>query len=193
MSFRSWQPTSAKTVMRLLPGNWVAHRKNFARASASRHILAACEDCQWRNDEGRVGHPVPQYADRYGLACAKLNCNSELEEAIRQRDSSEATGLARKLFGSPTMTLTGRVRGRVSFAAARNTPFSGLAADGAKLAVYQLVRAGYVVRAFIHDEFLVELPDDADWVNGPKRIDKIICDAMASVCGSCPLRLRVHG
>ena len=49
----------------------------------------------------------------------KLNCNSELEEAIREHNSSEATGLARKLFGSPTMTLTGRVRGRVSFTAAQ--------------------------------------------------------------------------
>ena len=32
-----------------------------------------------------------------------------------------------------------------------------------------------------------ELPDDADWVNQPKRIDKIIFDAIASVCGTVPI------
>ena len=57
-------------------------------------------------------------------------------------------------------TLTGRVRGRVGFTQARNTPFQGLAADGAKLALWALIRAGYRVVAFIHDEIIVELPEE---------------------------------
>jgi hypothetical protein len=41
--------------------------------------------------------------------------------------------LEAKLFGTDVATLTGRLRGGVSFTQSCNTPFSGLAADGAKL------------------------------------------------------------
>ena len=118
---------------------------------------------------------------------AQLNKNPELSDAIARRDDSEETGLLRNLSFSPITTLTGRIRGRVSFTAARNTPFQGLAADGAKLALYELVKAGYKVVAFIHDEFVIELSDDADWATEPQNIDKIICDAVSSVCIGFPI------
>ena len=35
-------------------------------------------------------------------------------------------------------TLTGRKRGNTSYCAEKNTPFQGLAADGAKIALYNL-------------------------------------------------------
>ena len=62
-------------------------------------------------------------------ALRRLSRHPQLSTAIASRDTSEATGLVRMLFGSPITTLTGRIRGRVSFTAARNTPFQGLAAD----------------------------------------------------------------
>ena len=87
-----------------------------------------------------------------------LNRNAELAPLLARRQGSEE--LSRRLFCSGVTTLTGRVRGRVSFTQARNTPFQGLAADGAKLALWELIRAGYRVVAFIHDEILIELPED---------------------------------
>jgi hypothetical protein len=125
--------------------------------------------------------------DTVWTSLAELNRNEELAAAIRSRDTSDETGLARELFGCPVQTLTGRIRGRVSFTAARNTPFQGLAADGAKLALYQLVRSGYRVHAFVHDEFVLSLPDTADWAAEPQRIDSIVCSAMSEVCGAVPI------
>jgi DNA polymerase I-like protein with 3'-5' exonuclease and polymerase domains len=84
-------------------------------------------------------------------------------------------------------TLTGRVRKGVTYTMARNTPFSGLAADGAKLAMWQLLRAGYRIVAFIHDEFIIELPADADHTAQARHIERICCGSMQQLVGSIPV------
>lgn len=55
-------------------------------------------------------------------------------------------------------TLTGRRRGNTTFCAEKNTPFQGLAADGAKLALYNLDREGFNIVGFVHDEIICEVP-----------------------------------
>ena len=40
--------------------------------------------------------------------------------------------------------------------------FQGLAADGAKLTLWRLCRGGYRIDNFIHDEVLVEVPENED-------------------------------
>lgn len=64
-------------------------------------------------------------------------------------------------FGEKTgvMTRTGRIRGNTDYCAAKNTPFQGLAADGAKLALFYLVKAGFNIVLFCHDEIVTEVPD----------------------------------
>jgi DNA polymerase-1 len=57
-------------------------------------------------------------------------------------------------------TLTGRKRGNTTFCAEKNTPFQGLAADGAKLAMYNLDKAGFKVVGFVHDEIICQVPKD---------------------------------
>lgn len=60
-------------------------------------------------------------------------------------------------------TLTGRKRGRTTFCAEKNTPFQGLSADGAKLAMYELDKLGFKIVGFVHDEIICEVPkEDAD-------------------------------
>nr|WP_303652741.1 DNA polymerase [Paludisphaera mucosa] len=84
-------------------------------------------------------------------------------------------------------TPTGRVRGRVGYSQARNTPFQGLAADGAKLALWALTREGYRVAAFIHDEFVVELPEEGvDHLAEARRIEAILDRAMEEVTPGIP-------
>jgi DNA polymerase I-like protein with 3'-5' exonuclease and polymerase domains len=80
-------------------------------------------------------------------------------------------------------TLTGRIRGRVRYSQARNTPFQGLAADGAALALFELVREGFRVVGFVHDEVLVELPDEGGFVSADKvrRVEEILCRKMEEV------------
>ena len=57
-------------------------------------------------------------------------------------------------------TRTGRLRANTSYCAEKNSPFQGLAADGAKLALYELDKAGYTVVGFVHDEIICEVRDD---------------------------------
>jgi DNA polymerase I-like protein with 3'-5' exonuclease and polymerase domains len=117
---------------------------------------------------------------------AALNRNPQLVQAIADRDTTPNSPL-RKLLHSPVATSTGRIRGAVTFTAARNTPFSGLAADGAKLAMWQLLLAGYRVVAFVHDEFIIELPVNADHTQQAKHIEHICCQAMQQLVGDIPI------
>ncbi|QDU90960.1 DNA polymerase I [Pirellulimonas nuda] len=78
-------------------------------------------------------------------------------------------------------TLTGRLRANSNFTARHNTIFQGLAADGAKQALWRLWRAGYRIANFIHDEIIVEVPEDSNlaWHEAIVRTQMI--DAMSEV------------
>jgi hypothetical protein len=81
----------------------------------------------------------------------------------------------------PVFTLTGRLRARATFAARHNNVFQGLAADGAKLALWRVWRAGYLVINFIHDELLVEVPADADLGRAARRLQRLMVAGMREV------------
>ena len=67
---------------------------------------------------------------------------------------------------------SGRLRGGTNYCAGCNTYFQGLAADGAKNAIWEVMKECYVdvdsplygcrPVAFIHDELLVEVPEDIE-------------------------------
>lgn len=57
-------------------------------------------------------------------------------------------------------TRTGRLRANTTYCAEKNTPFQGLAADGAKIALYKLMRANFKLVGFVHDEIITEVPVD---------------------------------
>lgn len=81
--------------------------------------------------------------------------------------------------GSKVATLTGRLRGGIQrIGQLFNTQFQGLAGDGAKQCLWNLMRAGYRVVGFIHDEFLIELPIADDYSKDAAKIDKICCETM---------------
>ena len=95
--------------------------------------------------------------------------------------------LAGKAARETVVTTTGRIRGNVSYTSARNTPFQGLAADGAKLAVFELLKAGYRIRGFVHDEYLVELSRLDDRTAAARHIERIFCDTMQQLVGDIPV------
>lgn len=78
-------------------------------------------------------------------------------------------------------TKTGRIRANATYCQARNTPFQGLAADGAKIALYRLIRAYYRVVNFIHDEYLIEIPVDSDFNAVGANVQAVIIEAMHTV------------
>ena len=78
------------------------------------------------------------------------------------------------------MTRTGRIRGNTSFCAEKNTPFQGLAADGAKIALYNLMDAGFKIVGFVHDEIITEVPKNKI-KDLTKLQEKIMIDSMRVV------------
>src|SRR5262249_53454326 len=118
-----------------------------------------------------------------------LNRNGDprLTELLEGRGGCEE--LYRLLFSQSVATLTGRIRGDVGYTQARNTPFQGLAADGAKLALWRLLYHGFRVVGFIHDELLVELPDQGGYVDLAtcEKVKRIVCESMAQVTGTVPI------
>jgi hypothetical protein len=74
---------------------------------------------------------------------------------------------------------SGRVRTGCSYCEARNNAFQGLVADGAKTALYRLVRDGFRVVNFIHDEFLVEFPEDADHLALARQVETVMVREMS--------------
>lgn len=134
------------------------------------------------------GQPYsPRFCRNVWKGLSELNQNPDLKPYLDKREGSEE--LCRLLFRSGIATMTGRVRGRVSFCQARNTPFQGLAADGAKLALWALIREGFRVVGFVHDEVLVELPDRGGYVEEAeaRKIVDILCQSMETVTGNVPV------
>jgi DNA polymerase I-like protein with 3'-5' exonuclease and polymerase domains len=86
----------------------------------------------------------------------------KVREAVARHEGSN--WLEGELFNKPVATRTGRVRADVGYTEARNTPFQGLAADGAKLALWRAVMDGALgewpgrLVAFLHDEIVAEVP-----------------------------------
>lgn len=85
------------------------------------------------------------------------------------------------LYGRTAMTLTGRLRAHCSYTSACNAPFQGLAADGMKLAMYDLItRLGYKVCLMVHDELVVEV-DENRAAEDAKVIERVLIENMEDV------------
>lgn len=127
-----------------------------------------------------------KHKNRVWQVLSKLNNNKKLGKIIEERSIGYES--EQSLFMGPSVTLTGRIRGNTIFTARKNTPFQGLAADGAKLALWSLIRSGYHVVAFVHDEFVIEIPKCCDQQAAAKDIDRICCQSMEQVTGSVPIK-----
>lgn len=84
---------------------------------------------------------------------------SEFRGAIRERRASERLqrAIMRLVGRGGVFTLTGRLRANATYSARHNCVFQGLAADGAKLALWLIWRAGYRIVNFVHDEVIIEI------------------------------------
>ena len=69
---------------------------------------------------------------------------------------------ASKDYNDRTETLTGRLRANCNYTTFLNTQFQGLASDGLKLAMYEIIKHGYHLVGAVHDEIIVEVPKGKD-------------------------------
>jgi DNA polymerase I-like protein with 3'-5' exonuclease and polymerase domains len=136
-----------------------------------------------RADNG--GQYGEAFVNQIWRSLGELNENPRYSDSFAKREISEQ--LADDLFMGPVVTATGRVRGRVGYSQSKNTPFQGLAADGAKLAMWRLYLAGFRTVAFVHDEMLIELPVTADHTELARQVAQILCEAMGELTGDVPI------
>lgn len=113
----------------------------------------------------------------------------DLHAQIQGRIASHALrrGIMDVADRAPVTTLSGRLRANASYTAQRNTIFQGLAADGAKLALWWLWRQGYRIVNFIHDEILIEVRSDSDLHQHAVQIQQLMVLAMQQVVPSTPV------
>lgn len=71
-------------------------------------------------------------------------------------------GISNWISSCPVFTNTGRLRADAAHCQQKNTPFQGLAADGAKLALWELWRRNKRIVNFIHDEIVIEVDEDCN-------------------------------
>lgn len=117
------------------------------------------------------------------LESCRQSFSAKAQRAIESRQPSlklqrEVMALSGK---AGVYTLTGRLRAKASYTARHNTVFQGLAADGAKLALWRLWRSGYRIVNFIHDQVLVEVAKECDHKEEATKIHQTMVDAMQLV------------
>jgi hypothetical protein len=127
---------------------------------------------------------LAEYArDSYGIDLTTADARRLRDKLTKEIYPELVRYLADVQPNGAVATMTGRVRGRVGRCQALITPTQGLAADGAGLALFGLVKEGVRVVGHVHDEFLLELPDEGGYVSEEKvrRVEEILCREMEKV------------
>jgi hypothetical protein len=111
--------------------------------------------------------------------------------SIRERKASKRLrdNVAGLFSREPVITATGRLRAKASYSACRNGIMQGLAADGAIHALWSLMRAGYKIVNFIHDEVIVEVPEDEHLPAAIADIERLMIAGMHVVVPGANVRV----
>lgn len=170
----------------ILAQNLRVSMREVRRAWTDDALLAGAKNVVRGRSMKRDGTPYSErFIDQVWRTLRRLNRDPSLNERLEHEHSGP--DLEKRLFSGTVTTVTGRPRGRATFTQRKNTPFQGMAADGAKMALWQLFRAGFKVVCFVHDEFVVELPVACDHGAEAERIDLICCRAMEQITGTVPI------
>jgi hypothetical protein len=146
-------------------------------------LLKVIKEADPQTGSGRpyTSGEVDYFWSRLG-ACIELLPTSCHADVVNRRPSPALQRTIMREFGrSGVFTLTGRLRANATFAARHNTMFQGLAADGAKLALWRLWRAGYAIVNFIHDEIMVEVPEHSNLALHAEVVRNLMIEAMSLV------------
>ena len=142
----------------------------------------------------RNGEPYSDQDRAYFWTCldgAATEWPQKYRDWIRMRIPSKQLQcyLAFHVGRAGVFTLTGRLRAQASFTARHNTIFQGLTADGAKLAMWRIWRAGYRIVNFIHDEFLIEVSEQSDLSYHAEQLRSLMIEGMREVIPEIKVRV----
>lgn len=131
------------------------------------------------------GKYQPELVQNVWALLQQLNRNPDLVSDLDKK-RPDSTLMRRILYGD-ALTISGRLRGHVGYTQRANTPFQGLAADGNKLALFRLLRAGFQVCGFIHDEMLVLISEGVDYTAAVQQVQQILAKAMQELTPDIPI------
>jgi DNA polymerase I-like protein with 3'-5' exonuclease and polymerase domains len=107
-----------------------------------------------------------------------------------RRPSPRLSKVVGDLYGRESViTATGRLRANARYAACRNGIMQGLAADGAIYALWKIMRAGFKIVNFIHDEVIVEVPCGPNLPETIAQIEQLMVDGMHQVVPGANIRI----
>ena len=122
------------------------------------------------------------YAKGFGVTLSEVEATQLKKVWLETFPEMEAffRGAAQAVQKNPkpmSETLTGRQRADCTYTSYLNTQFQGLASDGLKLAMYELIKNGHHVVGVVHDEIVLEVPKGSD----VKPIEDIMVEQMRKV------------
>lgn len=142
---------------------------------------------------------VEYMAKQYGVKVPVEQCKAmmdawkeaypEMKKHLAPRQDTQFSSAEMKAYIGET--IHGRIRRNASYCSACNYGFQGLAADGAKEALWRIYKDGYKIVLFIHDELFVELPDDGNLQGHIKRINEHLILGMRAKIPD--VRIKVEG
>jgi hypothetical protein len=151
----------------------------------------------WTNplpETGRLPRPyTPAEISFFWAAAARLPHDQldqkEIDDIREHRPSQRLRDAVSRLYSrEPVITATGRIRANASYAACRNGIMQGLAADGAIHALWDLWRAGYKIVNFIHDEVIIEVPEDENLPTRVAEIERLMIEGMQKIVPGANVR-----
>jgi|GEM_PF-757857 len=134
-----------------------------------------------RNGEPYSDQLIDYCWKRAGARIGDFTAADQADIAARCPTARLARSASRIAEQKGCFTLSGRLRANASYCARHNSLFQGLAADGAKLALWRLWREKYRIVNFIHDEVLIEVPIDSDLKHHAGKVREIMVGAMREV------------
>ncbi len=146
-------------------------------------------------DTGASSRPYsPAEINYFWTAAARLPLD-EFDEKVRRdiqnrKPSRQLRETVAAMFSrEPVITATGRLRANASYCACRNGIMQGLAADGAIHSLWALMRAGYKIVNFIHDEVIVEVAEDENLPAAIADIERLMVTGMQVVVPGANVRV----
>ncbi len=179
--------------------------RNSLRQLLSMYDFSACPQAFWGQDASEIaakiflriigGHESNTKGSHYSEQLTAWAFDEVLPAILPgfRRISKGSKELQKVVLSNITVRLkTGRVRAWCGYCAAKNTPFQGLASDGTKIALYRLVRAGYKVVNFVHDEFILEIPTSGDLEKILQDVESIAVRAMRVVAPDVEIKVESY-
>jgi DNA polymerase family A/3'-5' exonuclease len=167
---------------------FASHPENEGREHRPNSVLGGMCLKALKTDSPRTGAGKPYSAADLDYFWSQLELKvssfslSFQDEIVRRQPSIRLQREVMSRVGrAGCFTLSGRLRAKATYSARHNTIFQGLAADGAKLALWLLWRAGYRIVNFIHDQVLIEVPLGSDLKHEAERIRGLMVQGMKLV------------